>query len=226
MNILSCENLTIGYGADIIQRNVSFSINSGDYVCIVGENGAGKSTLLKTVLGLIPPVDGQVLISDDVRREGIGYLPQQGVVQRNFLTSVYEVILSGNQNRMKLFYSRDDKLKVHSLAGKFGISDLLYKRYSDLSGGQQQRVLLARALCVSDKLLILDEPVTGLDLDNQKLFYDMAKRINGDGTTIIMVSHSADVLERGISHVLLIKDTCVKLVTVSEFKGVSDVLSK
>ncbi len=205
MEIISCNNLTIGYKSDIVQKDISFKINSGDYVCIVGENGAGKTTLVKTLLGLIPPVSGKVVINDSIKKNGIGYLPQQGVIQRNFPTSVKEVILSGMQNRIKLFYTQFDKESAARIARKLHIEELLEKKYSDLSGGQQQKVLLARAFLASDKLLVLDEPVTGLDIRSQSSFYHLVNKLNKEGTTIIMITHDANPSSQNISHILKVE---------------------
>lgn len=217
MELIKCVDLSIGYGSDVIQNHITFEINEGDYVCVLGENGAGKTTLIKTMLGLISPINGTLEINGSIKNEGIGYLPQQGIVQRTFPTTVKEVVLSGRQNKIKLFYSKNDKKIADDIMKKFDIFDLKNKRYSDLSGGQQQRVLLARALCVSDKMLILDEPITGLDIKNQELLYDLIETLNKNGTTIIMISHDSNVLSKNASHVLCVNSNNVKLSTVKEY---------
>lgn len=199
--LISCDDLSVGYGKHIIQSDITLAIYKGDYICVIGQNGAGKSTFIKTILGLIPPISGMLNYTSTIRDNGIGYLPQQGVIQKNFPTSVKEVILSGRQNKIKFFYSKADKELAMEMAEKFGISGFWNKRYSDLSGGQQQRVLLARALCATDALLVLDEPVTGLDIETQEKFYQTVKEINEKGTTIVMITHDKDALSMGATHI-------------------------
>ena len=215
--MIRCENLAIGYGSEIIQNHITFEINEGSYVCVLGENGAGKTTLIKTLLGLIPCKGGKLEVHKGLKNEGIGYLPQQGVIQKNFPTTVGEIVLSGRQNKVKLFYTKSDKEEANRVMQEVGVYEYRGKRYSDLSGGQQQRVLLARALCVSDKLLVLDEPITGLDLKSQELFYDLVKKLNKKGMTIIMISHDSGVLDRGVTHVLCVNHDNVKYMTVDEY---------
>jgi len=163
---LSCQNLTLGYEGKEILSNLSFEVNSGDYLCIVGENGSGKSTLMKTVLGLKKPMSGKVITGDGLLQTEIGYLPQQTVVQKDFPASVREIVISGNQGRCGLrpFYTKQEKQRAAENIRRMGIEDLQNRCYRELSGGQQQRVLLARALCATQKMLLLDEPVAGLDL--------------------------------------------------------------
>jgi zinc transport system ATP-binding protein len=165
MPLLTFENIAIGYENNIILDNLSFSIESGDYLAILGENGAGKSTLLKTMLGLIPPLKGKIIFDREVKRTEVGYLPQQTAVQRDFPASVWEVVISGclAKNGLRPFYTKEDKALARENIKKMGLEGLEKRCYRELSGGQQQRVLLARALCSSNKLLVLDEPVTGLD---------------------------------------------------------------
>ena len=160
-----CQNLSVGYDSKIILENLSFEVNKGDYLCIVGENGSGKTTLIKSILGLIPTISGKLETGDGLKSNEIGYLPQQTIVQRDFPASVREIVLSGCQGRMGLrpFYSKSDKLLAEENMRKMEITDLSKRCYRELSGGQQQRVLLARALCATQKLLLLDEPVSGLD---------------------------------------------------------------
>ena len=165
MPLLSFENLSIGYENNIILENLSFAIEEGDYVAILGENGAGKSTLLKTMLGLIEPISGKIVLDAKVKKTEIGYLPQQTAVQKDFPASVWEVVISGclAKNGLRPFYSKADKALAKANIEKMGLQGFEKRCYRELSGGQQQRVLLARAFCSSDKLLVLDEPVTGLD---------------------------------------------------------------
>ena len=190
--ILSCRDVTVAYDSKIAVDHVSFEVNEGEYVCIVGENGSGKSTLLKSILGLVPLKCGSVSFGPEVHRKRLGYLPQQTNIQKDFPASVYEVVLSGCLNRrgLKPFYSKADKEQTVQHMERLGIGDFKKRSFSALSGGQQQRVLLARALCATDKLLLLDEPVTGLDPLVTEELYQLIEQLNRDlGVTIIMVSH-------------------------------------
>ncbi|WP_392391654.1 metal ABC transporter ATP-binding protein [Zongyangia hominis] len=189
---MSCRNLTIFYENTCAVKDVSFDIEAGDYICIVGENGSGKSTLVKGLLGLIPLRAGVVRCGEGLSPTAIGYLPQQTVVQKDFPASVYEIALSGCLGRRGLrpFYGAEDRKKTLENLKRMGIYDLRGKSYRDLSGGQQQRVLLARALCATDRMLLLDEPVTGLDPIATTELYDLIGRINREqGVTVVMVSH-------------------------------------
>ncbi len=196
MPLLSFLNLSIGYENTIVLDNLSFEIEKGDYLAIIGENGAGKSTLLKTMLGLIPPIKGKVVFSNELKRTEVGYLPQQTLAQRDFPASVYEVVLSGclARNGLRPFYSKKDKELARANIQKMGLEEFEKRCYRELSGGQQQRVLLARALCSSDKLLVLDEPVTGLDPKVTNQLYEEINNLNKEGITIIMISHDLSVL--------------------------------
>ena len=190
--LLKCEHVDFGYENYDVVKDVSMEIVPGDYLCIVGENGSGKSTLLKSILGLVPLKCGSVSFGPEVHRKRLGYLPQQTNIQKDFPASVYEVVLSGCLNRrgLKPFYSKADKEQAMQHMERLGIGDFKKRSFSALSGGQQQRVLLARALCATDKLLLLDEPVTGLDPLVTEELYQLIVQLNRDlGVTIIMVSH-------------------------------------
>ena len=165
MALLDVKDLSLGYDSHTIIEGLNFSVNAGDYLCIVGENGSGKTTLMRTILGLQKPLQGSIRFGDGLREGGIGYLPQQTNVQKDFPATVREVVLSGCQARLKNrpFYSRADKKRAEENMNKMGISAFAKRCFRELSGGQQQRVLLARALCATEKLLFLDEPVSGLD---------------------------------------------------------------
>lgn len=204
MALLSIENLTVGYEGEAVLDNISFSIDKGDYLCIVGENGSGKTTLMKTMLGLIPPIKGQIKHGDGLKKNEIGYLPQQTVVQKDFPASVREIVLSGCQNRSRFipFYTKEDKQLAAEKLKELDIADLSGRCYRDLSGGQQQRVLLARALCATGKLLVLDEPVAGLDPVVTAEMYDLISVLNRKGIAVIMISHDLNMALEYASHIL------------------------
>ena len=204
MSLLEINNLALGYDGEVIIDNLSFKVNRGDYLCIVGENGSGKSTLMKTLLNLNSPMNGSIIYGDGLHKNENGYLPQQTVVQRDFPASVKEIVLSGCQARCGLrpFYSKADKQLAMDNMKRLGISDLSSKSYRDLSGGQQQRVLLARALCATKTVLLLDEPVSGLDPIVTADMYSLIKGMNNDGITIIMVSHDISAAVQYATHIL------------------------
>lgn len=191
MIVLSAKDLAVGYEGKSVLRNVSFEVKAGDYFCIVGENGSGKTTLLRTIVGLIPPISGELNYGDGFTRAAVGYLPQQSDVQRDLPASVFEIVLSGCQNGLthRFFYSRSQKEMALKNIERMGIGHLAKRCYRELSGGQQQRVLLARALCATKQVLILDEPVAGLDPEATEEMYRMIKQLNDEGLTIIMISH-------------------------------------
>ena len=209
MSLLDIRKLSLGYDSNVILRDLSFTVNKGDYLCIVGENGSGKSTLMKTLLSLQPPLGGQIVKGDGLLTNEIGYLPQQTSIQRDFPASVSEIVLSGCQARCSIrpFYSREEKKLAEENMERLGISGLSRRCYRELSGGQQQRVLLARALCATRKLLLLDEPVSGLDPKVTAEMYDIIKKLNNDGITIIMISHDIAAAVRFASHILHIGES-------------------
>ena len=204
MAILTVNNLTIGYEDQEVLSGLNFSINEGDYLCIVGENGSGKTTLVRTLLGLIPPRDGEIVRGEGFAAGEIGYLPQQTQVQRDFPASVREIVLSGCQarNGLRPFYSKEDKALAAKNMERMEIADFAERCYRDLSGGQQQRVLLARALCAAEKVLLLDEPVTGLDPVVTADMYELIRSLNKEGVTILMISHDIEAALRYATHIL------------------------
>ena len=207
---LTCKNLTLGYEGDVLIRGLSFEVNKGNYLCIVGENGSGKSTLMKTILHLLSPMSGTITTGDGVTPREIGYLPQQTVVQRDFPASVWEIVLSGCQARGKFhpFYTKEEKQMARENIARMGITDFTDRCYRELSGGQQQRVLLARALCATRKILLLDEPVSGLDPKVTNDMYSLIEHLNKDeGVTIIMVSHDVQAAVRYATHILHVGNT-------------------
>ena len=202
--LLTCEDLNLGYEGKSVLSGLSFHVNPGDYLCIVGENGSGKTTLMKAILGLIAPLSGKITMKEGLRREEIGYLPQQTPVQRDFPASVREVVLSGCLNRLgrRPFYTRMHKQQAMDALARLGIRDLAAASYRTLSGGQQQRVLLARALCAAQTMLLLDEPAAGLDPNITEELYKLIHSLNREGMTIIMISHDMQSAARYASHIL------------------------
>lgn len=202
---LCCKNVGFAYGGETVLSGVNFSVNAGDYLCIVGENGSGKSTLMKGILGLKEPSEGEIVFGDGLKANEIGYLPQQTGIQRDFPASVGEVVLSGRISGMghRLFYSRADREAASENLERMGIEELKDRCYMELSGGQQQRVLLARAMCATKKLLLLDEPVTGLDPNAANEMYNLIKLINlCDKISVIMVTHDVHEAVRYATHIL------------------------
>ena len=204
MPLLTIKDLALGYDSYRFIDNLNFSVNEGDYLCIVGENGSGKSTLMKTILKLQKPLSGEIIVSDGLKANEIGYLPQQTQIQRDFPASVKEIVLSGCQNHMGMrpFYGKREKDLAEENMKKMGIQDLKSRCYRELSGGQQQRVLLARALCATKKLLLLDEPVAGLDPKVTQDMYKTIGALNKSGITIIMISHDINAAIAYSSHIL------------------------
>ena len=205
MAILSCENLSFAYDGRTVLEDVNFSLNAGDYLCVVGENGSGKSTLIKGLLGLKAPRSGSITFGEGLKSTEIGYLPQQTQLQRDFPASVWEVVLSGCLNGLdrRLMYNTADKERARMNMERMGIEDIRDKSYQALSGGQQQRVLLARALCATKKLLLLDVPVTGLDPIATGEMYNLIKLVNlCDNITVIMVSHDIHEAVRYATRIL------------------------
>lgn len=202
---LTCKDVALGYEGTTVTENINFTVNSGDYLCIIGENGSGKSTLIKALLKLKAPLSGEITTGDGLTSQEIGYLPQQTIVQRDFPASVREIVLSGFASKLGLnpFYSKEQKSIAKKNMEKLDILDLQNRCYRELSGGQQQRVLLARALCATKSMLLLDEPVAGLDPKVTNEMYELIKKINQqDGITIIMVSHDIHAAINYASHIL------------------------
>ncbi|MBO4873392.1 MAG: ABC transporter ATP-binding protein [Lachnospiraceae bacterium] len=205
MALLECKNLSLGYEGHVIVKDLNFSVNAGDYLCIVGENGSGKTTLMKTILGLTAPLSGSVTTGDGLKKNEIGYLPQQTLIQRDFPASVQEIVISGCQAHMgrRPFYGPAEKELAKKNMERMGLSGMADRCYRDLSGGQQQRVLLARALCATRKLLLMDEPVAGLDPKVTAEMYELIETLNRkDGITVIMISHDLGAALRYATHIL------------------------
>ena len=208
--LLDCRDVTLGYEGKSVWEHLSFQVCSGDYVCIVGENGSGKSTLIKSLLGLLRPMSGEIVRAPSLRAGAIGYLPQQTKAQKDFPATVTEVVQSGflSGKGLRFFYTPKEKSQALMHMGKLGVLELKDRCYRELSGGQQQRVLLARALCATRKMLLLDEPVSGLDPKVTAEMYTLIEKLNReDGITVIMISHDVAAAVRYASHILHIGDT-------------------
>ena len=203
--LIDCRNVSLGYEGKAISSHLSFSLCSGDYLCVVGENGSGKSTLLKAMLGLLKPMEGQIARDKSLRAGAIGYLPQQTRAQRDFPATVNEVVLSGflSGRKGRFFYTPSEKSRALMNMGTLGVLELKNRCYRELSGGQQQRVLLARALCAAGELLILDEPVTGLDpAAAHDMYHTLAYLNRTEGLAVVMVTHDLPNALKYATHVL------------------------
>jgi zinc transport system ATP-binding protein len=206
--LLTCKDLSFAYDGGTAVSGLNFEVHKGDYLCVVGENGSGKSTLIKGLLNLKAPASGSVIRGGGLGLNEIGYLPQQTAAQKDFPASVYEVVLSGRLGSRGIlpFYSLKDRAIAQENMDLLDISRLKHRCYRELSGGQQQRVLLARAMCATKKLLLLDEPVSGLDPLVTAELYRLIERINRDtGVTVIMVSHDINSAVKYASHILHLK---------------------
>ena len=221
MALIKCENVSIGYEGQTVVKDLDFQIDPGDYLCIVGENGSGKSTLVRSLLGLKNVEKGQIIYGDGLKQTEIGYLPQQTDVQKDFPASVYEVVRSGRLNSRGFhpFYTAADRKAAVEKMDLLGIRDLAKQCFRDLSGGQKQRVLLARALCATKSLLLLDEPVTGLDPIVTGEFYQLIRRINREsGIAVVMVSPDIESAVKDASHILHLQETALFFGTTEEYK--------
>mgnify|MGYP000882741223 FL=1 len=207
-SLIECSHVDFGYENQDAVVGVTMTVNPGDYICIVGENGSGKSTLMKGLLGLLKPTSGTISISEELKKNGIGYLPQQTAAQKDFPATVFEVVLSGCLSRRgsRPFYSAKEKKLAKESMERLGITEISSHCYRDLSGGQQQRALIARALCATDKLLILDEPIAGLDPAAIAEFYQMIRGLNEkEGVAILMVSHDIGNVVKQADKILHLK---------------------
>lgn len=220
--LLKCEHVDFGYENYDVVKDVTMEIREGDYLCIVGENGSGKSTLMKGLLGLLKPTGGTITLSDELKRSGIGYLPQQTPAQKDFPATVQEVVISGclGKRGNRPFYSKEEKKTAAMNMERLGITELKRSCYRDLSGGQKQRVLIARALCATDKLLILDEPITGLDPSTTQDFYHVIRHLNRDErVAVLMVSHDVQNIIHQANKILHLKQSVLFYGEVEEYKN-------
>ena len=222
MALITCRDLTLGYDSHAILEHLSFQVGAGDYLCIVGENGSGKSTLMRTILGLQKPMEGTIRFGDGLRENEIGYLPQQTAIQKDFPATVWEIVLSGCQAHMgrHAFYGKPEKTLAANNLERVGMTSFRGRCYRELSGGQQQRVLLARALCATRKLLLMDEPVSGLDPKGTAEMYERIDQLNRqDGVTIIMISHDISAAARYATHILHLGGSEVFFGTTEQYRN-------
>lgn len=222
MAILTCKNASFGYDGEVVLSGIDFTLCGGEYMCILGENGAGKSTLVKGILGLISPVTGEIEFGEGLRACEVGYLPQQTQVQKSFPASVLEVVLSGRINSMGIrpFYNRKDREDAVKKLELMGMKGMERRSFQELSGGQKQRVLLARAMCAAGRLILLDEPVSGLDPAATTDLYELIADINKNmGMTVIMVSHDTEAAVKYASHIMQLSHTQLFYGTVDDYKN-------
>lgn len=220
-NLITCDKVSFTYDGITAAKDLDFCVQQNDYLCIIGENGAGKSTLIKGLLKLKKPSSGTIRMDNGLKANEIGYLPQQMIVQKDFPASVYEVILSGCLNRlgMRFFYTKKEKELAEKNLQRMGIENLRDRCYRELSSGQQQRVLLARALCATKKLILLDEPAAGLDPSAAQELYELIRSINEDlGITVIMVSHDIQSVMAYAKHILHLQQAQLFYGTLEEYK--------
>ncbi len=220
MSQIICNDLTLGYDGSAVCKNVSFTVEAGDYLCIVGDNGSGKSTLMKSLLRLLEPIEGKITLSDGVTRKDIGYLPQRNEIQKDFPATVGEIVRSGcvTDKGFHFFMGKAQKTRAEKNMRCMKIYDLKSRPFARLSGGQQQRTLLARALCAAEKILLLDEPVSGLDASSAEDMYSAINHLNRDhGTTIIMITHDLQAVAKYASRVLYMSDTPTLYTSISDF---------
>jgi zinc transport system ATP-binding protein len=206
--ILHCENVSLSYDGKTVAEKIDFKINKGDYLCILGENGSGKTTLINALLGLKKPASGKITYGEGIKAENIGYLPQKQSANADFPACVREIIRTGflGKRGFRPYYSKAECARAEEVMEKLGISDLARRPLSELSGGQQKRVLLARALCSTENLLILDEPTAALDPIVTEELYEMTKKLNADeGISIVMVSHDVNAATKYANRILHIK---------------------
>lgn len=221
MSQIICKDLSLGYEGHTVCKDLNFTVEQGEYLCIVGDNGSGKTTLMRALLSLKPALSGTITFGDGVTARDIGYLPQQSEFQKDFPASVEEVVISGCTSRLgkKFFMGKSQRLEAMQNMKMMNVYDLAKKSYRTLSGGQMQRVLLARALCAANKILILDEPVSGLDPRATADMYETIHHLNKHtGITIIMVTHDIENSLRDATSVLKISKEPIFYHSVEEYR--------
>lgn len=219
--LLECKNLSVSFDGRPIIEDLSFTVNENDFICIVGENGTGKSTLTNAMLGLIPITSGNIELHG-ICKSDIGYLPQKLKVENNFPASVYEIVMSGfvGKSIFNPFYTKSQKCKAEDSIELLSIDGIKSRPFTELSGGQQQRVLLARAICAAEKLVLLDEPVTGLDAQSSDNFYKLIMHLNSEhGVAVVMVSHDIERSVKFAEKVLHLGADNYFFGTVDEYKA-------
>ena len=212
MILLETKDLSLGYDGKEVLKGINLHVHDDDYLCIIGNNGSGKSTLIKGLLGLIPPLKGEIKLSPTLSRKEIGYLPQITTSQQNFPASVYEIVSSGILNTKKIFplFTKEEKKRIQNAMQKLQIEHLKNKSYKELSGGQQQKVLLARSLCATQRILILDEPITGLDEDSRNEVYQIVNRLHKEEhIAIIMITHNINEVAFYATRTMLVENQCI-----------------
>lgn len=202
--LIDVQNLCASYEGRQVLEDVNFSVRQGQWLCIVGENGGGKSTLIRCLLGVVQPTAGNIVYGDGVAPSSIGYLPQQTDCRPDFPSTVREIVRGGLMSRKRafVFLSRREKQRADEAMETLGITDLAGRKFADLSGGQKQRVLLARTLCASNGLLILDEPATGLDAAAASELLRTVRHIHSMGTTVILSANDAQTAIQYATHML------------------------
>ena len=207
MPLITIENLSCFYEGKRVFENLNFTVEEGDYLCILGENGSGKTTLMKTILGFDIKHTGSIRF-DDFSNKEIGWLPQKTQYQNDFPASALEVVMSGfaGSGFLGFRYSKSQKITAKKNMQLLDLTDIAEKSFSELSGGQQQKVLLCRALCAAKKVILLDEPVTSLDEATAKEMYDIIKKLNDNGTAVIMISHDIMHAVKHSKHILRLSD--------------------
>lgn len=221
MSYIICEDVTLAYEGRPVVKELSFTVEQGDYICIVGENGSGKTTLVKTLVGLKKQMSGKISYGDGLEPNDIGYVPQSIITGKDFPATVYEVVTSGLLNRIGLrpFFTRDEKKRALKAMDRLGITNIKNKCVSELSGGQRQRVQLARALCAAEKIIILDEPASGLDPVITSQLYGIIKDLNEkDGMSVVMVSHDIPSAVRYATKILHLDSVSTFFGTADEYK--------
>lgn len=201
---IECKDLCLGFEGQVVVDKLNFVVEKGDYLCVIGENGSGKTTLMKTLLGLNKPIKGEIVFGEELKHKQIGYLPQQNTLQKDFPATNEEIVLSGfvGKNGLNPFYAKKMKTEAIENMKKMGVYEFRNRPFSSLSGGQQQRVLLARALCATKDILLLDEPVSSLDRNSTLNMYELIKELNNEGITIIMITHDLEDVIDDASHIL------------------------
>ena len=218
MALIGCHDLNLSYEGKTVVEHLTMEVNAGDYLCIVGENGSGKSTLMKALLGLKKPTAGHIWFGQGLTRAGIGYMPQQSTLGQDFPATVQEVVRSGLRGSpFRPFFTKAEKERLQHSLEVLEIEHLARRPFHALSGGQQQRVLLARAMCATDRVLLLDEPVAGLDPTITAQLYQLIDKLHQSGITIVMISHDIPAAMKYATHILHLNREPVFFGTATEY---------